>query len=88
MFPTIDHLVPVARGGPDNENNWITTSMVRNAAKPAFTLEELGWSLHPPGNVAEWDGQTGWFVTRVKVDTSILTDLYLRQWFAAATQHG
>jgi hypothetical protein len=39
MFPTIDHLVPVARGGADDESNWITTSMVRNAAKSAFTLD-------------------------------------------------
>jgi hypothetical protein len=88
MFPTIDHLVPVARGGADDESNWITTSMVRNAAKSVFTLEELGWPLHPPGNIAEWDGLTGWFVARVKADPSILTDLYLRQWFAVATQHG
>src|SRR5436305_1185117 len=32
-IPTIDHFVPVARGGADDESNWITTSMVRNAAK-------------------------------------------------------
>jgi hypothetical protein len=88
LFPTIDHLVPVARGGADEDSNWITTSMVRNAAKSVFTLDELGWSLHPPGNVAEWDGLTGWFVARVRVDPSLLADLYLRQWFAAATQHG
>jgi hypothetical protein len=62
--------------------------MVRNAAKSTFTLEELGWSLHPPGNIAEWDGLTGRFVARVKVDPSISTDLYLRQWCAAATNHG
>lgn len=88
MFPTIDHFVPVARGGADDESNWITTSMVRNAAKSAFTLDELGWSLRPPGNIAEWDGLTGWFVDRAKADPAILTDIYFRQWFAAATQHG
>jgi hypothetical protein len=86
LFPTVDHFLPIARGGADGESNWITTSMVRNAAKSAFTLAELGWSLHPPGNIDEWDGLTGWFVERAKADPEILVDMYLRQWFAAATQ--
>lgn len=47
LFPTIDHVRPVSRGGPDAEANWVSTSMVRNAAKANFTLEELGWSLRP-----------------------------------------
>src|ERR1700761_3356984 len=25
LFPTIDHLIPIARGGKDIENNWVTT---------------------------------------------------------------
>jgi len=33
LFPTIDHLIPLARGGHDMESNWVTTSMVRNSAK-------------------------------------------------------
>ena len=48
MFPTIDHVVPVAPGVADNESYWVTTSIVRNAAKSAFTLEELaGRFIHP-----------------------------------------
>jgi HNH endonuclease len=47
---TIDHVVPVTRGGADDESNWVTTSMARNSAKMNWTLEELGWTLHPPGN--------------------------------------
>ena len=45
LCPTIDHLVPVARGGQADENNWITTSMVSNSAKSNWTIEELGWKL-------------------------------------------
>ncbi|RUT67703.1 HNH endonuclease [Flavobacterium cupreum] len=45
LFPTIDHLNPVARGGNDNEENWITTSMIRNSAKSNWTIKELGWDL-------------------------------------------
>jgi hypothetical protein len=44
---TIDHLVPVTRGGLDNETNWITASMASNSAKMNWTVEELGWHLHP-----------------------------------------
>lgn len=43
LFPTIDHVVPVARGGADEERNWVTTSMLRNSAKAQWTLDELGW---------------------------------------------
>lgn len=85
LCPTIDHVVPVARGGVDDQSNWITTSMVKNAAKANFTLDELGWALHPAGNPKEWDGLTGWFVEQAKADPSILSDGYFQRWFAAAT---
>lgn len=41
LFPTIDHIVPVARGGRNSEENWVSTSMLRNSAKFNGTLEEL-----------------------------------------------
>ena len=53
---TVDHLVPVTRGGADDESNWVTTSMARNSAKMNWSLEDLGWTLHPPGSMREWDG--------------------------------
>lgn len=57
LLPTIDHIMPVSRGGADNETNWATTSMVRNSAKANFTLDELGWSLCPSGDMKEcWAG--------------------------------
>jgi hypothetical protein len=71
LCPTIDHMSPVSRGGADDESNWITTSMVRNAAKSIFTLDELGWSLHPPGNIAEWDGLVGWFLDQADANCTI-----------------
>lgn len=59
---TIDHLVPVTRGGTDTESNWMTASMASNSAKMNWTLEELGWTLHPPGDLEIWDGLLGWFL--------------------------
>ena len=40
LTATIDHLVPVSRGGADSESNWLTTSMLRNSAKANWTIEE------------------------------------------------
>jgi hypothetical protein len=88
LFPTVDHKVPVSRGGnPDDLDNWITTSMLRNSAKANFTLEELGWALHPPGSLDEWDGLTGWFLQWSRSATHCWDDVdgaYLREWQRAA----
>jgi hypothetical protein len=88
LFPTIDHVLPVARGGADGEPNWVTTSMLRNAAKANWTLEELGWRLHPPGSLADWDGLMKLFVEFVDSDRSVLEDAYLRRWHSAALRAG
>lgn len=84
LAPTIDHILPVSRGGIDDESNWATTSMLRNSAKANFTLDELGWVLYPPGDMKDWDGLLGWFIDQASVDRTLLDDLYLRQWFIAA----
>lgn len=81
---TIDHLVPVSRGGSDDESNWMTTSMARNSAKMKWTLRELGWQLHPPGDLADWDGMMSWFVKFAVRRPSMLQTGYIRQWFRAA----
>lgn len=86
LFPTIDHIVPVARGGADDETNWVTTSMVRNSAKANWTLEELGWQLMPPGDFRQWDGLLGWFIEFLKQDQSHCADKYIRRWHRAALE--
>ena len=84
LFPTIDHLIPVSRGGADCEDNWVSTSMVRNAAKANFTIEELGWRLLPLGNISEWDGLTGWFLRQFESRSDLRKSVYLRRWAEAA----
>jgi hypothetical protein len=88
LFPTIDHVHPIARGGADGEANWVTTSMLRNSAKANWTLSELGWSLHPPGSVTDWDGLMRRFLELVDADRSVLDQSYLRRWHAAAVRVG
>jgi hypothetical protein len=84
LFPTVDHILPVARGGADDESNWATTSMLRNSAKSNWTLDELGWTLLPPGDYAVWDGLLGWFISYVAQDKSHVCDKYVRRWHKAA----
>lgn len=63
LTPTLDHVVPVTRGGQDRLENWITTSMIINARKGTYTLDELGWKLLPPGDRNEWDGLITLFIS-------------------------
>lgn len=88
LFPTIDHLVPVSRGGKDNTENWVSTSMLKNAAKANFTVDELGWRLHPPGDLTKWDGLTGWFMGHIAKDAGLAQSSYVRQWALAAKRSG
>jgi hypothetical protein len=81
---TVDHVIPVTRGGADNESNWMTTSMARNFAKMNWTLEELGWTLQPPGNVSQWDGMVGWFLQYTAAHPEVLGSLSIRGWHRAA----
>ena len=80
---TVDHVVPVTRGGADDESNWVTTSMARNSAKMNWTLKELGWTLHPPGDIKHWDGLIGWFLDYTAAHPSTLTTS-IKGWHRAA----
>lgn len=81
---TIDHLVPVSRGGADDASNWVTTSMARNSAKMNWTLDELGWSLRPAGDFREWDGLIRWFLEYTSTHREIIGNASVRQWRRAA----
>jgi len=84
LFPTVDHKVPVSRGGLHDESNWLSTSQLRNSAKSNWTPEELGWKVFSPGNFAEWDGLMTWFVAYLKENPGYLKDEYIRRWHSGA----
>lgn len=86
LMPTVDHVVPVARGGKNRKDNWVTTSMVRNSAKSNWLLEELGWSILPVVDDDSWDGLLGWFFRYVGSHEDLLKEAYVRRWFHAARQ--
>jgi hypothetical protein len=84
LFPTVDHIIPVARGGEDEDRNWITTSMLRNSTKSNWLLEELGWELYPPGELKDWDGLIQWLIKYGENHPDILNVPYIYKWHKAA----
>jgi 5-methylcytosine-specific restriction endonuclease McrA len=85
LVPTIDHKNPVSRGGKDEYENWVCTSQLRNNIKSNWTLEELGWKLHDPGNIEDWDGMMGWFMDYVSKNEHVLkNDAYIAKWHKVA----
>ena len=83
--PTIDHVVPVARGGPDDESNIVTTSMLRNAAKGNWLPSELGWSAERVAAREDWDGLLPWFCREHERNERLRRERPLQQWYRAAT---
>ncbi|MGV9714270.1 HNH endonuclease [Gordonia sp. NPDC003424] len=86
LSPSIDHILPVTRGGADDESNWVCTSMLRNSAKAHWTLAELGWTLVPRGDHHDWDGLSGWFVDYVPMHPHLLTNNYVARWYRATVE--
>jgi hypothetical protein len=84
VVATVDHVIPVTRGGVDDESNWVTTSMARNSAKMNWKLEDLGWTLHPAGKIKDWDGLLGWFVDYSEAHPETLGRGVIRAWHRAA----
>jgi hypothetical protein len=96
LYPAIDHLVPLSRGGADAMENWVTTSSSRNGQKANHTLEDMGWELLNPGSLEEWDGGLAWFFDYMEGRGSDLlstdnrsgewpSNQWFRNWHKAAT---
>jgi len=83
LYPTIDHVVPVARGGPDDESNVVITSMLRNSAKSNWLLAELGWPEDLAPIVRDWDGLVAWFVRASASEEVLRRDNAIARWRAA-----
>ena len=58
--------------------------MARNSAKGNWTLEDLGWTLQPPGDVRRWDGMMRWFLEYTEAHPETATSGTVRQWRKAA----
>jgi 5-methylcytosine-specific restriction endonuclease McrA len=57
---SVDHVVPVTRGGTDDLDNLVTACWPCNARKGDFTLQEFGREPRPPA-ATDWDGLSSHF---------------------------
>jgi 5-methylcytosine-specific restriction endonuclease McrA len=65
---SIEHHVPLARGGGNDSQNIVTSCYQCNDVKSYYLAEELGWSLRPVEK-SQWDGLTSRLpALRAKVD--------------------
>ena len=80
MFPSIDHVVSLAFGGTNDDDNLVCTSMKRNLAKSTSSLDEIGWKLHPPGKLDDWNGLTTWFLRYVDAHPALLDNKDISGW--------
>lgn len=71
LYPTIDHIVPLARGGLDTEDNVVAISMLRNAQKANWLLEEFGWQTGLAPCLMDWGGLLPWFVRRLEMEADL-----------------
>ena len=85
-FPTVDNIVPIARGGDNSPENLVTTSMLHNTAKFNRTLQEVGWTLYDPGNLLEWDGMSSAFLNLVEKNPNLLSDRYILTWYTITSK--
>lgn len=83
LSPTIDHVIPVARGGADDESNIVTTSMARNAAKANFLPEEVNYPSVRAAVIPGWDGMQGWFLSICEHHPSLRDHQSVRDWRSA-----
>jgi hypothetical protein len=81
LFPSIDHIVPLAFGGTNDEDNLVCTSMKRNMAKATSSIEEIGWKIYPAGKLSEWDGMLLWFWEYCRRNPEALDNSYTRGWY-------
>ena len=82
-------MAPVATGGVDAEDNWITTSMARNQVRSRYRLEALGWKIRPREPLPDWDGGLALFMELVERRPDLLADpmwgKYLTSWHRVGT---
>ncbi len=86
LYPTVDHIVPVARGGTNEDSNLVTTSMLRNLAKANWLLQELGWPLLPQETERSWDGLVGWFVQQCTEHSELRRQPAFARWHRAVRE--
>lgn len=87
LLPSLDHVIPIARGGKDEDDNIVTTSMLRNNAKMNWTLDELGWKRISKIKGPNWDGMVEWYIKYYENHENLRPIKYFTTWYGVAKNH-
>lgn len=80
---SLEHVEPVAVGGAESEDNWITTSAARNQVRSRYSLKALGWQIQPRNPLPDWDGGLQAFLHLMEAHSALLDGphgAHLKQW--------
>lgn len=80
IYPTVDHL---DSAGDAAEDNWVTTSMMRNLKKSNGPLADHGWRLRPIKPTDVWDGLLRWYLQFIADRPELMRVPALKQWYMA-----
>ena len=83
LFPSLDHLTPVTRGGVDTDDNIELCASTTNIAKRNYLLSELDWQLHARGDMNEWDGLLKAATALIAKRSELQNDEYIKRWHNA-----
>lgn len=86
MAATVNHIRPESLGGSTHRENLVTTSVLRHMIKAKWTLEQIGWELHKPGDMFAWDGLSRWFLQTYRKHPRLAGVGDLKSW-ALAVEH-
>ncbi len=84
---SLEHVIPVAAGGTNEPNNLVTTCYWCNDWKTHWTLEQLGWTLHP-STTTSWDGLSQHYSALYEMSRQVrgtTAEPYFGQWLRALT---
>jgi hypothetical protein len=61
--PSLDHIIPWARGGTNDPENLACACWICNQIKGDLTIDQLGWALRdvPTADQRDWDGLTRFY---------------------------
>lgn len=79
-------LLPPTRGGREELNNLVTTTMPYVLARSNATVEESGLTLFQGGDLKEWDGLSRLFVDLVRDRLELKKLSFVRTWYPAAVK--
>ncbi|WP_080634504.1 HNH endonuclease [Leptospira weilii] len=87
FIPTCDHIVPIAQGGSDSDENLVTTSMKNNLLKSNFLLNEIGFAVKEKGNLENWNGLIDWYKSYIQDKSIEFFDDSMKRWHNALIRY-